>query len=395
MASPSLNSPSLKRHGGYRREFWFPFFNKTSAFFFRRGVIVLGLNNFFAGYEPIVMALLFVLAYFVLVALLLRLPGRTKVLVPRYEPPPGVSPAVAAWLLKPGDLNRSVAAAVVNMAAKHYLKIEQRGDLYSLTRLDITPSAPLESEERALDRTLFDGYDCFDFDQVTPQLISAVRAFHQAIQNTRYFSRHIALSLPAWVVSGLGTFLALTQGVSSRGSGRVLAYVLVGTFGCFIVTVRIIRGPFNKFASRLPGSTSPRRPWTDADQRPFNFLLATLGGISLLALLTTNAAAVLMAAFMAVNAVFFHALQGTTSAGRKMAGPLEEYRKFLSEVEADPISRTNLADPVPPLLTQKVAQAFAVRLDLGWGEQFVTSIADLIESADVLEEFKRGGDAVR
>ncbi len=156
--------------------------------------------------------------------------------------------------------------------------------------------------------------------------MTAARPFHRSIQNTTHFSDHIALSAPAWLVSAAGTMFAITYAHSSHNFlGHYLVYVLLGTFASFIVTVRIIRGPFDKFVSRLPGSTAPRRPWTGTDQKPFTFFLLTLAGIALLALATTNAAALLTAAFMAVNAVFFHALQGLTSAGRKVAAQLEDY----------------------------------------------------------------------
>lgn len=354
------------------------------------------MNSFAPDYGPAVLALLFVFAYLSLVALLLRWPGPPRVLVPSYQPPAGVSPAVAAWLLSPGDLPRSMAAAAVNMAAKRYLKIQQDGDLYSLIKLGVEPATPLEPEERALDRALFDGYDTFDFDEVTPQLIGASRLFQRCIRNTTYFTDHIALSMPAWIVSAAGTMFAISYANSSHNFlGRYLVYVMIGTFACFIVTVRTIRGPFDKFVSRLPGSTVPRRPWTDADQKPFTFFVATLVGVALLALATTNEAALVTAAFMAVNAVFFHALRGLTRAGKKIAAQLEDYKKFISEVEADPISRSNSAERVPEKLSEKHAYALAFHLDLGWGEQFVTAISDLVECADLTGEFRPGNNHAR
>ena len=354
------------------------------------------MNSFAPDYGPAVLALLFVFAYLSLVALLLRWPGPPRVLVPSYQPSAGVSPAVAAWLLSPGDLPRSMAAAAVNMAAKRYLKIQQDGDLYSLIKLGVEPATPLEPEERALDRALFDGYDSFDFDEVTPQLIAASRLFHRCIRNTTYFTDHIALSMPAWIVSAAGTMFAISYANSSHNFlGRYLVYVILGTFASFIVTVRIIRGPFDKFVSRLPGSTAPHRPWNGADQKPFIFFMATLAGVALLALATTNEAALVTAAFMAVNAVFFHALQGLTRAGTKIAAQLEDYKKFISEVEADPISRSNSAERVPEKLSEKEAYALAFSLDLGWGEQFVTAISDLVECADLLAEFRPGNNLAR
>ena len=110
-------------------------------------------------------------------------------------------------------------------------------------------------------------------------------------------------------------------------------------------------------------------------------------GIALLSQLTSSTTAIFSAGFLALNAIFFHALQGPTSAGRKMAAQLVEYRKFLLEVEADPISRRNSGEQAPAEFDVRGAYAIAFHLDLGWGEQFVTAISDLIEVADVREAF--------
>lgn len=353
---------------------------------------MLEFNNFVTGYEPAALALVFVFAYFVLIALMLRIPGSQHISVPRYEPPPGASPGVAAWLLERGKLPRAIAAALVNMAAKDYLKIEQTEDFVSLTQLATQTSAPLEPEEDVLTRSLFRGYDCFDFTQPTPQLAEAVKAFRWALLDTQYFSPHTGLSIPAWTVSILGTLFALARGnYFAKGPFPYASVVILMTFGCFIVAVRTLPGPLEKIASRLPGSIAPRRPWTGADSRPITFLLATVGGVSLLAVMSTTVAALLTTAFLAVNAVFFYGLQGPTSAGREILAQLDDYKKFLSEVDADAISRGNSPEHPPAQLHTKDAYAVAFHLDLGWGEQFVTSIADLIECAQVFGKTKNDG----
>ena len=90
--------------------------------------------------------------------------------------------------------------------------------------------------------------------------------------------------------------------------------------------------------------------------------------------------------FMATNVVFFYAMQGPTPAGREILAQLDDYKKFLSEAEADVISRKDPSDRVPAHLDTKHAYAVAFHLDLGWGEQFVTSIADVVECAQVFEK---------
>jgi hypothetical protein len=351
---------------------------------------VLEFNSFVARYEPAVLALLLVFAYFIVVTLILRALGPQQITVPQYEPPLGASPGVAAWLLERGKISRAMATTLVSMAAKRVLQIEQSEDVFSLTKLET--EMKLEPEEDILARSLFRDYDSFDFDQTTPQLTEAVTAFRWPLRNTGYLSANTALFIPAWIVSGLATLFVLTRGNYSlrfsRDAGAYFAAIILITFGCFVVAVRTLPGTFEKIASRLPGSTAPRRPWTGTDTRPVTFLLVTIGGVALLALLSTTVSALLTAAFMAINAVFFHAMQGPTPAGRRVLAQLADYRKFLSEVDADRISRVNSSEHVPAQLRLEDAYALAFHLDPGWGEQFLTSIADLIESAEVFPVLK-------
>jgi hypothetical protein len=348
---------------------------------------VSDFNNYFAmGYALAALALAFVLVYFFFVALVLRLFDPQTVLVARYEPPASASPAVAAWLLERGELPRAMASAIVNMAAKKYLRIDQSGDIYSAIQLGPDVSLDLEPEEDALVRTLFKGYDCFDFDDPTPQLHEALDAFHCALMDTTYFSEHTLLSIPAWVLSGVGILLVLAKGNYFPHSNRITNPLLVLSFSCFIVAVRTIPATLEKIAGWLPGSTAPKRPWSSSDSMTFTLLMAAMAGIAFLALLSTPLTALLTAAFLAVNAIFYHSLQGPTAAGRKAIAQLAEYKKFLSEVDADPISRMNACETVPTELAAKHAYAIAFHIDLGWGEQFVGSVADLVERSEVFSK---------
>jgi predicted membrane protein DUF2207 len=342
------------------------------------------LPDILHGYTPAILALVLVTAYFGLVVLIVHRPGPQHVSVPSYQPPPGASPAVAAWLLE-RDLSRAVAAALVNMAAKGFLKIEQSQDLCSVTQLQSESATPLEPEEDALSYPLFRSYDCFDFDEVSPQLIEGVRAFQWALQDTTYFSSYVGLSYPAWIVSGLGVLLALANAhflsKLDRGPAALMWAAAAATFVSFVVAVATLRGTVEKIITRLPGSTAPQRPWTGADTRPLTYLCVSLGGIALFGLMSSTTAALIILGFLVLNGFFFHSLQGLTPAGREGFTQISDYRKFLSEVDADAISRLHVSDYVPAQLGPEDAYAVALHLDLGWGEQFVTSITDFVELA--------------
>jgi hypothetical protein len=280
-----------------------------------------------------------------------------------------------------------MAASLVNMAAKGYVKIEQSSDLFYVTQIAKNGPSPLEPEEDVLVWSMFRGYDSFDFAQSTPQLAKCTESYRIAVLNTQYFDPHVGLSIPAWGVSGLAAFVVLFHAnFFGHGSGRGMGYLIFGTIGCFVVAMRTLSGTFENIACRLPGSTVPRRPWTGADTRPLLFLAGAFLGISFIGLMSNTNAALLAGGLMAVNAFFYYALQGPNAAGRKVLAQLNDYKQFLLAAESDAISRTAPADCVPAGLDEKRAYAVALRLDFGWGEQFVASIANVVECSAVFEK---------
>ena len=79
-------------------------------------------------------------------------------------------------------------------------------------------------------------------------------------------------------------------------------------------------------------------------------------------------------------------MQGSTATGREILAQLDDYKKFLSVAEADAISRVEPSERAPARLDTKRAYAIAFHLDLDWGEQLVTSIAEVVECAQIFEK---------
>jgi hypothetical protein len=342
-------------------------------------------NNFATIYGLAALALFFVFAYFVVVSGIFRLRRSRPAAVARYEPPKGASPAIAAWLSERGRLSRAMAASLVSMSAKGYVKMEQYRDFVSVTKIAEKAPALLTPEERVILRTMFNGSDFFDFAESTPKLCKCVESFHAALLNTQYFLPNVGLSIPAWIISALASSCLLLSPVIYRyGFNQIIIYIIAGTIGCFAIFVRTVPGTVEKIVCRMPGSVLPGRPWTGADARPFTFLALSLVGICMLGVMSNFATATILLGFMAVNVVFYFALQGPSAKGREILVQLGDYKKFLSAAESDVISRVDPPDRIPDHLDMKRAYAIAFHLDHGWGEQLVNSIAEVVESAVVL-----------
>ena len=72
---------------------------------------------------------------------------------PRYEPPAGISPGVARYILTGGSDGTTLAAVLAGLAAKGVVAIQPQGGSYAVSLLNSSPI--LLPEEASLVRTLF------------------------------------------------------------------------------------------------------------------------------------------------------------------------------------------------------------------------------------------------
>jgi hypothetical protein len=80
-------------------------------------------------------ALLAIFIFYIIVGIALRWRVQRTVRVTRYDPPQGISPSVAAFLIESGRCERSFAAALISLATKGYLGVLQKADWLTLDKL--------------------------------------------------------------------------------------------------------------------------------------------------------------------------------------------------------------------------------------------------------------------
>lgn len=333
-------------------------------------------------------ALGLILAYYILMTAVLRWRPQRRVTMARYEPPHGISPAIAAYLVESGRCERAFAAALVSLAAKGFLTIQQDKELFTLQKRR-EPDASLPAEEFAALEALLPGslhtwtFDSLDFSA----LLQAYDKFEEAIKsdaNPQLLSPHLGV----WV-SGIGSSLAIILFVVTslplfENSPSLASLPYVGifiVFGgiCFVAALHVWPSTIRKLTSFLPGDARPSRPLDANDAIPLILTAAAFVGFGFLASMTSTRFALLLTAVVFLNTLFRHLLQAPTRAGRKVLAELADFREFLARVHADRLTRLNQSGRTPQTLEAFSGYAIALDVEHSWGEDFSNTLLELLE----------------
>ena len=164
-----------------------------------------------------VIGLLLLFAYYIPVW---RSHGRDPdegVIVTRYEPPKGFSPASLRYIRQMYYDDKVMTAAIVNLAVKGYLEIKEKSGTHSVKKVGTGTLRPLlAAGEKELYEALFKEDDIVTLKQLNHKLLGNARSEHkkslQADYKQNYFRTNGALNIPAIVIVLVSTALALMTG---------------------------------------------------------------------------------------------------------------------------------------------------------------------------------------
>jgi hypothetical protein len=326
--------------------------------------------------------LVVVAAYFFLVSLMLRWRHRRGVRVAQYEPPTGISPAVAAYLWERGVSDKPFVVAMVNMTAKGFLKIEQGPKDYLLSRVDA--SVALEDEEQVIAEALFRGSQSSVCLSQLFTLTSAAREARKSLEaavEPELLSAHFAWLVPGLTLTFwcfLAALYADVDGIwKSQVGGIVILPPLVAVWA-LLAAIKTLPATLYKLKSHLPGRTPRPLPLVRRDRMVFIMLAAALASLAVLAWLSSVQLALQFGGFLLVNILGFAALRAPTASGQALLEELSDFRMFLAEVDSDRVNRMNAPTASSPASEKYWAWALALDVEHAWGEQFTAAILNLL-----------------
>ena len=243
------------------------------------------------------------------------------VLVTRYVPPEGFSPASLRYIRQMYYDDKIMTAAIVNLAVKGYLRIDveegsdgflgigKEADEYSLVKLNSdAATAPMARGEQELYDALFAEGDTVVLEQDNHELLGDAKTAHRKSlkkdYNQHYFRWNTALNIPAVIIVALTMFAALQFG------------------------------------------TTP---------------LVILVGVAMIILLI----------------IFSLIMKSPTLRGRKVLDEVLGFKDYLEVAEKNEMNLRNPPEKTPQLFEAYLPYALALGVDQRWAEKFAALLADI------------------
>lgn len=307
-------------------------------------------------------------------------PGGT--IYPQFHAPLDLPPACVRYLRRMGYDKKCFTAAVINMAVKRFLTIEEEKGEYTLKRCDPTTREKLSPGERGIADTLLKS-NSITLKQSHHEKIS--KAIHKlgARLSTEFdgklFMRNRRWLVPGWLLSAAAiaavAFSSGWQGVAIAGFMSV--WLSFWTFACVCLAVMVFSawrtalvlrrdtlGRLGSFAGAV-FITLFSLPFFAGELIGFGFLV---GG-------TTIWMAPLIIGIVAMNWMFWYLIKQPTVEGQRVMDEIEGFRMYLGTAEGEYLQQMYPPKATPELFEKFLPYALALDVENEWSEKFSDVLA--------------------
>lgn len=338
---------------------------------------------------------------------------------PLYEPPAGISPGMARYVVTGGSDGTTLAAILAGLAARQIISIQPEARSYRIKLLSKT--SPVVPEEAALIKTVLYtevpvqpysvtgtakfGGTSFQRTPSNTTDSAAIRAAVRAIQPTFAVGEGEALidprnqlALKAALDSIQSAFRDNLQGLYFRWNFRFVFAGMAATFIWAIGTALSLHtresSPvfltfwllfFTSIAGIVIGGVNTAKPaHPTLGQRMQRVLLPIffflLPGFLIYQFALPSAHGFVLALVMSVvlNSVFMVLMRTPTPEGRRLLQQLAGFREFLVRVEQDRLDRINTPAQKAELMDKYLPYAIAMAVKEGWGDTMAAAFSNAV-----------------
>jgi len=301
---------------------------------------------------------------------------------PQFKLPFQMSPAQVRYVMRMGYDNKAFTAAVISMAVKGFLRVDEEGGKYTLTKVK-SDSADLTAEERKIADTLFVGVrnsiELKNSNASTMQ--SAVNQVKKVLETKCqkvYFFTNRSYYIPGLLLS----ILILVLSVLLYSGAEVIfltVWLTLWSTGVAFLLARVVSAWKSSFSGgRFRIFQTGGAVFITLFAIPF--IAGEVFGFIGLYSVASFPLVFVIAGLVALNAVFIKLLKAPTPVGRKVMDAVEGFKMYLSAAEAPRIKILHPPDRTPRLFEAYLPFALALDVEAQWAEQFSDVLAKAGES---------------
>ena len=284
------------------------------------------------------------------------------VIIPQYDPPPGLSPAAARFVRRMEYDDACFAADVVQLGVSGTLEIREEKKIYTLHKRSAV-GANVPDSARELHEGLFRGGDSLELKQEHHQRIGGIRSEHQKFVTDTYakpnFRRNDGIGCLGFLIAVAAITAALLLDTLKPNFPLVFSTIATGLLAMIL-------------AGAILGVIAA---WREG-RYGIGWIIATLVLLPMTAAagyflshFSSVVFAVLVAAIGAVQVPFGHWLRAPTVAGRQLLDRIEGLRLYLGVAERDELARAK----APPMSVDEYQRLLPYAMALGvektWGDR--------------------------
>ena len=304
-------------------------------------------------------------------------------IIPLFEAPEGFSPAQVRYLRKMGYDDKCLGAAVIDLAVRRCMEIEDVNGVYTIRRVD-TDCSGVPREEMDILENVGEPKGKLELKQKNHAKIGRmIAAFQKTLAKgfgKRYFKRNKRLVIAGLVLSVLTLIGAGLLSGGGGPAGLTCVFLCVWLTGWSVGTWALVSGIPISWSALVRNSSARVRAAFAALGRTLiavPFITGEVVAIVMFVRMTSGLMLPILALLIFINLLFYHLMKAYTREGRKLTDQVEGLRMYLRAAEEDRLNFMYAPERTPELFEKFLPYALALDVENAWAEQF----SDILEQA--------------
>ena len=295
--------------------------------------------------------------------------------MPQYAPPDGFSPASLRFIRRMGYDKTCFAAALLGLAAKGWLTIEQ-DDKKEIT---LTPTGKRVDRfapgEKALTRKLFGGSSApLKLEQKIHRTMQAAIAAHKASLSADYERKYFFTNAGKWavglliaVVTLIGSLLFI-PGEEKFAAIFLCVWLSIWSLGVTALLSAAIKA--TRAANGVGGAVGATFLWLFS----LPFLAGEIGGLVALAFVAGFGFVLLFGLILGTVVAFYQWMKAPTQDGARLLDRIEGFRWYLGVAEKQELDSRYHVKARPELFSEYLPYALALDVEQAWAQRFAEAL---------------------